>query len=493
MVGILESYNALFWAKKGDKKKKPQQQKGRQTRTKQVLHVVEPTEMPRQELEKFTARLREELDRERSERNRTAIERDKITQFWEISKQQVEETCALLRQKERELEDAVERQEMEMQLYRQKVKHLMFEYNAKQSDAQQETAAVINAQTEGARKEVKEILNENSTLKAQMRLKQLESEDMIKSLKNQHETEMTSLRQDFIQQAEELEQRLAKKEAEIRADLETQRVCEIHATEERKNLHIRQLEMAHDKELISMRSYYNDITLGNVNVIKTLKENVEELQIKLSNAERELETCKTEILEYKKKFIESEEQNKSLKKAAKLFESEIFAHNVTKADLRSAIKAKTSNEMLYNIAQTRLEEVEGEVSRMAEAMAKTLLEIKEKSSLKSALLEKKLIQLIGVLENMQTEIDALVTSNADPENANELRRNIGAYLDLWNKCQERFSEESKGCPLNLDIKPLQVTTKFKSPFDCPVELAKWLNVGSKTSGTTNTTIEGKTQ
>ncbi|VUZ44206.1 unnamed protein product [Hymenolepis diminuta] len=171
--------------------------------------------------------------------------------------------------------------------------------------------------------------------------------------------------------------------------------------------------------------------------------------------------------------------------------------------------------MLYNIAQTRLEEVEGEVSRMAEAMAKTLLEIKEKSSLKSALLEKKLIQLIGVLENMQTEIDALVTSNADPENANELRRNIGeilkkkntaikelqfeisrinkAYLDLWNKCQERFSEESKGCPLNLDIKPLQVTTKFKSPFDCPVELAKWLNVGSKTSGTTNTTIEGKTQ
>lgn len=140
---------------------------------------------------------------------------------------------------------------------------------------------------------------------------------------------MTCLRQDFIQQAEELEQRLAKKEAELRAELETQRVCEIHATEERKNLHIRQLEMAHDKELISMRSYYNDITLGNVNVIKTLKENVEELQIKLSNAERELEACKTEILEYKKKFIESEEQNKSLKKAAKLFESETFAHNVS--------------------------------------------------------------------------------------------------------------------------------------------------------------------
>lgn len=73
--------------------------------------------------------------------------------------------------------------------------------------------------------------------------------------------------------------------------------------------------------------------------------------------------------------------------------------------------------------------MEGEVSRMTEVMATALLEIKKKSSLKSALLEKKLIQLIGILENMQTEIDALVTSNADPENANELRRNIEVSLD----------------------------------------------------------------
>nr|CDS29410.1 growth arrest specific protein 8 [Hymenolepis microstoma] len=486
--------------------KKSQPQKSRQSRTKQAPHVVEPSEMTRQELEKFVSRLQEELERERSERNKTALERDKITQFWEISKQQNEETCGLLRRKERELEDTEERQEMELQIYRQKAKHLMFEHNAKQSDAQQEATIFINAQTERARKEVKDILNENNTLKAQMRLKQLESEDIIKLLKSQHETEMTSLRQDFIQQAEELEQRLSKKEAQLRADLETQRACEIHATEERKNLHIKQLEMAHDKELNNMRTYYNDITLGNVNVIKTLKENIEELQFKLSTSERELEAYKTEIEEYKKKLNESEEQNKSLRKAAKLFESEFSAHNVTKADLRVAVKAKNSNEILYNIAQTRLEEAENEIKRMTEGVVTALLDIKKKSSLKCALLEKKLVQLVDILENMQTEIDALVASNADPSNANELRKNIEkvmkkkntdikglqlqisrinkAYMDLWNVCQEKLSEESKSCLLGLDTK-----LQLKSPFDCPTELAKWLNVGSKTSEATNTAIK----
>lgn len=82
---------------------------------------------------------------------------------------------------------------------------------------------------------------------------------------------MTALRQEFILQAEELKQLSAKKAAQLRDDLETQLASEIHATEERRNLHIKQLEMAHYKALNNMKSYYNDITLGNINVIKTLK------------------------------------------------------------------------------------------------------------------------------------------------------------------------------------------------------------------------------
>ena len=50
-------------------------------------------------------RLREELDREREERNYFQLERDKVNTFWEITKRQLEERKAELRNKEREMEE----------------------------------------------------------------------------------------------------------------------------------------------------------------------------------------------------------------------------------------------------------------------------------------------------------------------------------------------------------------------------------------------------
>lgn len=73
-------------------------------------------------------RLREELDREREERNYFQLERDKVTTFWEITKRQLEERKAELRNKDREMEEAEERHQVEIKVYKQKVKHLLYEH-----------------------------------------------------------------------------------------------------------------------------------------------------------------------------------------------------------------------------------------------------------------------------------------------------------------------------------------------------------------------------
>lgn len=48
-------------------------------------------------------RLRDVLDREREERNYFQLERDKINTFWEVTKRQLEERSAELRNKDREV------------------------------------------------------------------------------------------------------------------------------------------------------------------------------------------------------------------------------------------------------------------------------------------------------------------------------------------------------------------------------------------------------
>ena len=61
-------------------------------------------------------RLRLEVDREREERNFFQLERDKVNTFWDISKRQLDESRAMARNKERELEDAEERHQVEIKV-----------------------------------------------------------------------------------------------------------------------------------------------------------------------------------------------------------------------------------------------------------------------------------------------------------------------------------------------------------------------------------------
>lgn len=68
------------------------------------------------QLEEHIIRLREELDREREERNYFQLERDKIHTFWEITKRQLEEKKADLRNKERETEEAEENHQTEIRV-----------------------------------------------------------------------------------------------------------------------------------------------------------------------------------------------------------------------------------------------------------------------------------------------------------------------------------------------------------------------------------------
>lgn len=68
------------------------------------------------ELREHITRMREELDREREERNYFQLERDRISTFWEITKRQLEEKKAELRNKDRELEDAEEQHQAEIKV-----------------------------------------------------------------------------------------------------------------------------------------------------------------------------------------------------------------------------------------------------------------------------------------------------------------------------------------------------------------------------------------
>ena len=70
----------------------------------------------------------EELDKEKAERNLYQLERDKIQSFWQITKSELAQKEAELRNKDRDMEELEERHQREIKVYKQKVKHLLYEH-----------------------------------------------------------------------------------------------------------------------------------------------------------------------------------------------------------------------------------------------------------------------------------------------------------------------------------------------------------------------------
>ena len=113
-------------AKGGGKKGKGGKKSG-SSKGPTIIDGVPASEMSRDQLEGHVRRLQEELQRERDERNFYQLERDRIDTFWEVTRKELEETRAEVRVKDRELEESEERHMMEVKVYKQKVKHLLYE------------------------------------------------------------------------------------------------------------------------------------------------------------------------------------------------------------------------------------------------------------------------------------------------------------------------------------------------------------------------------
>lgn len=115
---------------------------------------------------------------------------------------------------------------------------------------------------------------------------ELSHEEVIRQMKLEQAKEITKLRQAFDLQVRELDQKYDKKMKILRNDMELRRKQEIHEIEERKNTHINELMKKHERAFAEVKNYYNDITHNNLDLIRTLKEDVSEMKKKETQNEK---------------------------------------------------------------------------------------------------------------------------------------------------------------------------------------------------------------
>ncbi|KAH8858047.1 Dynein regulatory complex subunit 4 [Schistosoma japonicum] len=427
------------------------------SKTPTVVDGVSTTEMTKEELEEHIIRLREELEREREERNYFQLERDKVNTFWEISKQQLEDRSAELRNKEREMEESEERHQLELKVYKQKVKHLLYEHQNNISELKADTATAIRINQEEHSKVQGLLRQDEQNLKIKLRENQFSSEDNIRILKKEHEREMHEIRRDFEKKMEEQKKIYMKNTKELREKLDLQRKNELHETEERKNNHINALMRSHEKSYAEMKNYYNDITLNNLALINTLKEQLEERK---KNEER-LERRANEIAAENRRLVEplnkAREENTEMKRQMANYEKDKIVLKQTKVLLKTCEKEKKHTEWKYEILEQQFKQIETERDDLYEKFVLAIQEVQQKCGLKNILLEKRLTALTETIEKKEAQLsEILSSSNLDPISLATVSRKLGAHNDLLLACEGKLQQF--GIPVQeLGFRPLKTT------------------------------------
>lgn len=224
--------------------------------------------------------LKEQLRKQKLDRNYVQLERDTIQTFADITHGECQSLDRKVEMKDKNMESMEENHRVEVRVYLQKVKHLEFEHRnnisnigAEGDDLLQEEVDMHEGKEEGLKSDKKF---------SKMELQEgelLRSEDskarMTADAKNLEVT-----RKVFEKRQHELEDRLKTRLADLEEDLELRRKVHIHEIEERKNLHINDLMGNHDRAFRQMKSYYNDITNDNLQLIRSLKDQVSEMKTK---------------------------------------------------------------------------------------------------------------------------------------------------------------------------------------------------------------------
>jgi len=452
--------------KKGGKKGK---KKSAKAKTPTVIDGVSTEEMSKEQLEEHIKRLREELDREREERNYFQLERDKVNTFWEITKRQLEEKKAELRNKDREMEDAEERHQIEIKVYKQKVKHLLYEHQNNIAELKAQNTASLKLAQDDHRGEERDLRTDKRSLKVELKEQELSNEDVIKNIKKTHDESVTTLRQDFERQAREIEQKYERKMRALRDELDLRRKAEIHEIEERKNSQINTLMKNHEKAFSDIKNYYNDITLNNLALINTLKEQVEEMKKK----EERLEKQMTEVMAENKRLVEplqkAREEVDELRKQLANYDKDKQSLASAKARLKVMGEEYKAQEWEHEVLEQRFEKVQQERDELYRKFVKAIHEVQQKSNFKNLLLEKKLGALADTLEKKEAQLnEVLSASNLDPTALTVVTRKLEDVLDSKNSAIKDLQYElARVCKAHNDL--MRTYEAKLTQFGVPVE------------------------
>jgi hypothetical protein len=395
-----------------------------------------------QKLKNEADRLFKATQKEEADFNEFQQQREKLNYFWIVEKRKLEDKRSALRNKDRELQDLEEKHQVEIKIYKQRLKHLLHEHQNEITQKKTEAEMATKIAQDDDRESEFDIKVDKRNIDLAYKETVMSHEEYIRGLKREQDQRITFLRHEFERKANEIQKSYEMKMKKTRELLDRKRKEEVKSIEDKKAEMIDAMLLEHQKAFSDIKNYYNDITHNNLDLIKSLKE-----EVKAQEAEE-----KKDELKLHEKMMENKKLSAPLKKMQEdvvRLTVELEEYNKEKAEMRKVKSAlhvlehqSSSSTWEHETLIQRFADLKVERDKLKSNLLASMFDVKQKSGFKGLLLEKKLSAVQRVQEEREAQLNEVLTrANLEPAVLGQIKGQVDDVLQRKNTEIRKFQTE----------------------------------------------------
>lgn len=330
------------------------------------------------------------------------------------------------------------------------MKHLQYENQTRIGEIRAENMTQLKLAQEDHCLQEQELLKDKRNLKRLLREEAESSETHLQELKIKHSEMMSQERARFDKEANEMIALHERKLDQYIEESEIKHRMEMDEVEERKNDQIFKLIEAHEIAFNEMKNYYNDITLNNLALISSLKEQMEELRKSSERNERIVNVVQGENKKLNEPLREAQIEVTELRKKLENYDRDKKA--LSRTTSRYEVIKKDQNNLKWETEalKMRCEKLTEERDLLKTKFEEAILEVQQKTGLKNVLLERKVSTLQKEAEKREAILgEVLTVAGMEPQS---LSVRIEKLLSNKNeRIQELRYELARVCKAHDDL------------------------------------------
>lgn len=387
--------------------------------------------MLRDRIEAFHYRLNKAM----KERNYMQLEKDMVNRFYEITKQEVKQIEAELLNMDRQMEMLERDHRVHIKVHEQKVQNLEYEHKNSKLQVTQEGEMGIQKERDIHTDNVVRMNREKSDIKRSLREFVLTNEEDVKMLRSNFEKNHRKTRDVFEQNHRQLEAQYEEQVEQLKIDLELKAKVEVHEIEERKNQHINELLFNHQEAFDEIKTYYNDITHDNLQLIRELKDEITGMREREKTNQKRMALLTVENKELSEPLLKKQEEQRELEEKLKSYTKDKMALKNLKAHDKQLEERISEAKSEYRGTEEKFRKIEKERDDLYRRFQKAVREIQRRAELgKNAVLEKKLEALQSQFDERQAQLtQVLAAAKLDPSVVASVTKKLEQVLGAKNR------------------------------------------------------------